>query len=255
MVIHGGIDGYSRLIVYLECSSNNKATTVARLFLKATEEFCWPSRVRTDKGGENVEVARLMLEKRGEGRGSIIQGSSVHNQRIERLWRDTRRMVVEYFRRLFYFLEEHNVLDVESENDLYSLQYVFIPRINKNLIHFRNRWNNHKLSTEHQKTPNQLYILGMMQLYGSNYTAVKEFFESNDVDQDTYGVSEDLYATESSGSDEVVVPEIRPGLSPACVADIRNRVDPLEQDDNHGISLYLRTKEIIAHHQSQLNPP
>ena len=28
MVIHGGIDGYSRLIVYLSCSNNNRADTV-----------------------------------------------------------------------------------------------------------------------------------------------------------------------------------------------------------------------------------
>ncbi|RMX55916.1 hypothetical protein pdam_00006243, partial [Pocillopora damicornis] len=63
----------------------------------ATTEFCWPSRVRTDKGGENAEVARLMVEKRGEGRGSILQGSSVHNQRIERLWRDMRKMVTELY--------------------------------------------------------------------------------------------------------------------------------------------------------------
>ena len=50
--------------------------------------------MRTDKGGENSEVARLMVEKRGEGRGIILQSSSVHNQRIERLWRDIRKMVL-----------------------------------------------------------------------------------------------------------------------------------------------------------------
>ena len=55
-----------------------------QLFLGATTEFCWPSRVRTDKGGENAEVARLMVEKRGEGRGSILQGSSVHREAVER---------------------------------------------------------------------------------------------------------------------------------------------------------------------------
>ena len=71
--------------------------------------------VRTDKGGENAEVARIMLERR-EGQGSIDQRSSVNNQRIERLWRDTRRMVVEYFRRVFYFLEEQRLLDPDSDH-------------------------------------------------------------------------------------------------------------------------------------------
>ena len=182
-----GIDGYSRLVVYLKCSDNNRAETVGNSFLAATEEYCWPSRVRTDKGGENAVVARLMIERRGEGRGSILQGSSVHNQRIERLWRDMRKMVSEYYRRLFYFLESHLLLDPIGEVDLFSLHFVFIPRINNSLSQFRASWNNHKLSTKGQKTPNQLYILGMLRLCGLNYTAVKDFFEENRVPEN-YGI-------------------------------------------------------------------
>lgn len=32
MVVHGGIDGYTRMIIYLGCSTNNQATTVYRLY-------------------------------------------------------------------------------------------------------------------------------------------------------------------------------------------------------------------------------
>ena len=125
------------MVVFIKCCNNNRALTVRNLFLAATEEFCWPSRVRTDKGVENEEVKRLMLQRRGEGRGSILQGSSVHNQRIERLWRDMRKMVTEYFRRLFYFLENHALLNPSNEIDLTALHYVFIPRINRNLDKFK----------------------------------------------------------------------------------------------------------------------
>ncbi len=50
-VIHGGVDGYSRLMVYLRCSMNNKSATVMTEFSDATRKYGVPSKVRSDKGG------------------------------------------------------------------------------------------------------------------------------------------------------------------------------------------------------------
>ena len=83
-----GIDGYSRVITFLSCSTNNRADTVLRKFLGASQEFGFPSRVRSDHGGENYDVEQFMLIFCGLGRISHITGSSTRNQRIERLWRD-----------------------------------------------------------------------------------------------------------------------------------------------------------------------
>ena len=66
-VTHCGIDGYTRMVVFLECSTNNQATTVYKLFLTAVERYGLPSRLRCDQGGENILVAQHMIHHRGVG--------------------------------------------------------------------------------------------------------------------------------------------------------------------------------------------
>lgn len=60
LVIHGGIDRYSCLVVYLECSEEQQRWDQREF---ASEEYCWPSRVRTGKGRENAVVAGLTIER------------------------------------------------------------------------------------------------------------------------------------------------------------------------------------------------
>ena len=44
-VVHGGIDGFSRLVVYLNVASNNRADTVLSCFTQAIEQYGLPSRL------------------------------------------------------------------------------------------------------------------------------------------------------------------------------------------------------------------
>ena len=66
------VDGYSRLIAFLQCSTDNKAKTAISLFGQALEIYGISSRVRADKGGENTLIWRKMIELRREGRGGYI---------------------------------------------------------------------------------------------------------------------------------------------------------------------------------------
>ena len=146
-VLHGCADRYSRAVTYLKYFTNNLASTALQCFINGMQESGLPSRVRGDKGVENVDIARLMIMRRGLNRESFIAGRSVHNQRIERLWAEVNRVSCAYYKDLFNFMQDHGILDCNDERDLYALHYVFLPAIQASLDEFVRQWNNHGLRT------------------------------------------------------------------------------------------------------------
>ena len=208
----------------ITCGSCYKPT------LTATEEYGIPSRVRSDHGGENTLVWQFMEETRGVGRASYITGSSTHNTRIERLWRDVYVVVTSTYVNIFQSMEDMVVLDPLNEVDMFCLHYVFNLRINTALQAFKRAWNYHPLSTEGNQSP--------VQLYASNITI-------DDVMSNDYGVDPDAPMPEEEDLPVVVVPESQLTLSDASLTHLQSIVDPVAASVQAGIDVYQSAVQTV----------
>ena len=176
IVIHGGIDGYSRTVTFLHASDNNRMNTVGDLFGEAVEAWGWPARVRADHGGENLMVKRMMEQARGLSsityhldpanchaslvniQRPFVQGPSVRNQRIERLWGTLQDWATNDYRGAFAQLEADGHLDRNNAVELWCLHFCYLPMINRALKQFVQSHNNHSLRTENYLTPLELHL-------------------------------------------------------------------------------------------------
>ena len=185
---NGGIDGFSRLVVYLHAYTNNHASTVLALFKEATDPLQYS--IISDRGWKTLKWDGL-IQTRGLNRGSIITGNSVHNQCIECLWWEVNRVVVSRFLNIFLFLESRQAFDPNDEIHLYALHFVFLPLINAALSELRQQWNNHPVTTESNYSPRQLWTEGMLQLCNSKLSAVRDVVEGDNVNLEEFGIEEE----------------------------------------------------------------
>lgn len=79
-----------------------------------------------------------MIQNRGDNRQSFITGRSVHNQRIERLWRDVTKDVSDKYKRLFNKISDEYQVDFENPLCLYTLHHIFLDMISEDLKLFKN---------------------------------------------------------------------------------------------------------------------
>ena len=241
-VIHGAVDGYSRKLVFLKCATNNRAATVVEQFSKAVTENGLPDRVRTDNGGENVDVWRYMIFYHHYDPSCVFTGSSTHNERIERMWRDVTRCVGAIFREKFFELEEHGLLDPLNEIDLFCVHYVFLPMLNQCLQQFAESWNFHPLSTEHNLSPEQLFAIGLIDRCNSDV-------EPTSLPPAWRNVSNSALPVDDP--ELVDVPETPSNVCMRLQAELDNLAVRIPRAGDVGISLYNQVVQSVGRHLQQ----
>lgn len=243
LVVHGCIDGFSRRIMFLHCSPNNLSETVLSLFLDAVEkDGLWPSRIRVDRGVENVLVCDAIVDARGAGRGSFIAGPSTHNQRIERLWRDVFRCVMHYFYYLFYALEDSGNLNIEDPMNMFALHFVFLPRINKALHEYQETFNHHGIRTANSWSPYQIWMNGM--LHDDNPLSHGGLDEDPN-DLVFYGHDPQGPSPFDDSDNNVTVSPIEIPKQDEVLQILKQEIDPLKSSTDMGMDIYINALDLV----------
>ena len=180
-----------------------------------------------------------MVNAWGEEARPVVVGSSVHNQRIERHNRAVNEQVFIGFKQEFYVLEREGILDPLNETDMFCLQYIYLPRINRRLTEFTDAHSNHALSTERNNSPAQLFWLNL------HLTAFREGRSSDDAWR---GMNvRDLMSSQTLP--HVQVPHTSNPLSNESYLRLQHNVDPLSSPS--GKDLYRCAVQMVGEMMQQ----
>ena len=150
--IHGGIDGYSRRIMWLNVgSSNNDPAIIATYFVNCIEQLeIFPRAVRADRGSENVIAGGIQrfLHRHADNvaaHDSFKYGPSTQNQRIEAWWSQLRRSRSNWWMNFFKDFCDTGDVDLSIPHHLDCIRYCFLGLIQQELDEVKSLWNHHRI--------------------------------------------------------------------------------------------------------------
>ena len=124
-------------------------------------------------------------------------------------------------------------MDPLNHTDMYCIHFVFLPRIEKHLKEFQESWNHHSLSTENNRSPYQLFLLG----------AQNETVDDTTLIYPTAPLPSSLHVTQ-----HVAIPRSKFVPCTALLRILTQNINPLQQCDDFGYGLYLEAVQIVQQH-------
>ena len=181
-----------------------------------------------------------------QGPRSVIAGTSVRNQRVERLNGDVNVQVNRYFAETFRELEFEEKLDITNNTDKFCLHYVYLPRINKTLTDFVNFPHHHNISTEGSATPQQL-MFAHRHLTQLHHSAMHAF--------NTIPIN---FSSRTSIRNPTVLAyvEVLPSVCPlpdVVMSQLREAINPLAVSDDKGKDIYMQTVRFVGDYLAGTN--
>ena len=105
-------------------------------------------------------------------------------------------------------------------------------------------WNNHPMRTTYSRSPLQLWHSGFCAA-NAGYSEVQGVIDDANRDWNDYGIDGDGPLSETSTDYTIEVPEVQISITEAQLDQLQAWIDPLSNDDNHGINLYVNTLEVV----------
>lgn len=133
-------------------------------------------------------------------------------------------------------MEHGNILDINNDIHIFSLHFVFLPRIARDLEAWKEAHNNHPLRTEKNNTPVQLWLSGSITNLFLLQEEDRENIMANFMDNEIWNEPQNI---------SHVLSRIPAPLSVDELNILKLNVNPLQYSRFNGVDLYGRVVNYI----------